>query len=493
MATRARRRSGQPTVRSGALSRAVARPPSLRALLQGVDHGSPIVVPPYPYVRRELPEAGRKTPDEDWGGYLDSFLAHNKSAFESLNLEPRIVAGRDRIRLELQAGGRAGAVPLISPITGKVAGGVVIAPRFGWPGVGRVLSATGWGSGPEFLSFPLVPGSGREVPPWVLAGPVLMRIAEMLGGLRVGYLEKQEVRSQPRGRIEWGEYTRRQLASGQWHRLPCRFSELGSDRRLRQAIRWTLERVYGELRSVGNDSTAASLSSLALQLLEQVADVVALRPRAADLQRSLSGAVMASRALTEGLRAMGWIADERGLGGGRTSDGLSWSLPLELLWERYVESVYRTEAVHRGAMVRSGGSGETTIPLGWRRGDIKSLTHLVPDLVITAHNEVQIVDAKYKPHFQELTVSGWHHFTESASEAHRADVHQVLAYAASLPAQVDVRATLVYPVTSELSEELGRRGIGTSVADIPRGTGKLRLELRAMAFGRGASRVGEAA
>ena len=450
-----------------------------------MDHGSPIVVPAYSYVRAEQPKPGRKIPDEDWGGFLDGFLGSNQRAFDALGLEPRIVAGRERIRLELRAGGRAGAVPLISPVTGQVAGGVVIAPRFGWSGVGRVLSATGWGSGPEFLPFPLVPGSGREVPPWVLAGPVLARIAEMLGSLRVGYREVQQLRSQPRGRIEWAEYARRQLASGQWHRLPCRFSELDSDRRLRQAIRWTLERVYGELRGVGNDSTASGLASLALQLLEKVADVVSVRPRTMDLQRNFGSSAMASRALSEGLRAMGWVADERGLGGGRMSDGLSWSLPLELLWERYVESVYRLEALQRGATVRSGQSGETTIPLGWRQGAIKSMTHLVPDLVISAHEEVQIVDAKYKPHFQDLTVGGWQRFTDSASEAHRADVHQVLAYAASLPADVDVRATLVYPVMSDLYEELERRRVGVAVADIPRGAGTLRLELRALAFGKG--------
>jgi 5-methylcytosine-specific restriction endonuclease McrBC regulatory subunit McrC len=312
---------------------------------------------------------------------------------------------------------------------------------------------------------------------------VLQRIAEMLGSLRTGYREKTEVRTQPRGRIDWPEYLRRQMATGQWHRLPCRFSELGSDRRLRQAIRWTLERVQGELRSVANDSTANTLSSMAILLLEEVADVVPSRPRPGELQRSLGGSMMASRALVEGLRAIGWVADERGLGGGRTSDGLAWSLPLEGLWERYVESVYRAEALRRGAIVRSGNSGETTVPLGWQRGDLKSMTHLVPDLVIAGHDEVQIVDAKYKPHFQELTVGGWQRFTESAREAHRADIHQVLAYAATLPAHIDARATLVYPVTALLAEELTRREIGTAVAEIPRGAGRLRLELRALAFG----------
>lgn len=50
-----------------------------------------------------------------------------------------------------------------------------------------MLSQTGWAAAPSFLEGALVPGSGREVPPWVLAGPVLARLAELLDALRRGY------------------------------------------------------------------------------------------------------------------------------------------------------------------------------------------------------------------------------------------------------------------------------------------------------------------
>jgi len=46
-------------------------------------------------------------------------------------------------------------------------------------------------------------------------------------------------------------------------------------------------------------------------------------------------------ALRRGIEAIAWIVDERGLGGGNERDGLAWVLPLEKLWESYVESVYR--------------------------------------------------------------------------------------------------------------------------------------------------------
>jgi hypothetical protein len=450
--------------------------PRSQPLLHAVDHGAPVVVPPQPYVAASR-EGG-------WGPHLDPFLARNQAALHSLALEPRIIAGREGVRLELQPGGRAGAVPLCSAVTGQVAGGMVVAPRFGWPGVGRVLSVTGWGSGPEFLAQPLVPGSGREVPPWVLAGPALHRLAELLAHLRLGYRERTEVRRHPRGQIQWSSYVSRQLPSGKWHHLPCRFSELETDSRLRQAVRWTLERLRNDLTEQStSDLVAILLTALARQLLEQVADVPARRPNRGELDPTLMGGAMASAAFREGLRAIGWIVDERGLGGGRSSDGLAWCLPLEQLWERYVEAVYRAEATRTGGKLRVGRLGETTIPLPWSDPLHRSLGHLVPDAIIRRPDSIQIVDAKYKAHFADLDATRWHQFTEEMQAAHRADIHQILAYAAAYGDAPTVQATLVYPVPQRLATVLADRGQDRSTAILPVGQRTITLELRALPFG----------
>ena len=130
----------------------VARTPNPQPLLHAVDNGPTVCVDPAPYI-----SGGR---DPGWGPHLDGFLSRNREALAAIGAEPLVVAGRNGIRLELKPGHSAGAVPLCSPVSGQVAGGLVVSPRFGWPGVGRVLAATGWGSGPQFLTQPLVPGSG---------------------------------------------------------------------------------------------------------------------------------------------------------------------------------------------------------------------------------------------------------------------------------------------------------------------------------------------
>ncbi len=456
----------------------LAKVPESTTLVHGLDCGAPVVIAPEPYIA-----ASR---DPGWGSYLAPFLATNRHALNALNLEPRVVSGRDGIRLELQPGMRAGAVPLRSAVSGRVTGGIVISPRFGWPGVGQVLSVTGWGSGPEFLSLPLVPGSGREVPPWVLAGPVLFRIRDLLQHLRPGYIERQDVRTHPRGQIQWGSYLRQQMPSGRWHHLPCRFSELDTDSRLRQIVRWTLERLHTDLGAAGGgDPIALSLIGQIVLLLQHVIDVPARRPLVSEMEQNLGGGPMISHALREGLRAISWIADERGLGGGRSSDGLAWSLPLEQLWERYVESMVREEATRSGGRVRVGRLGETVVPIGWSDASHKSLGHLVPDFVVHRFDGIEIIDAKYKAHFADLDTTRWFELAEETQAAMRADLHQILAYAATSGSADHVRATLVYPVRRRLYEDLAQYNRTETRAVIPVGQRQITLRMKAIPFGGG--------
>lgn len=277
------------------------------------------------------------------------------------------------------------------------------------------------------------------------------------------------------------------LTGGRWAHLPCRYPELATDPLLRRMARWGLERVRVDLALVGGrDPVARMLVSLADDLLFRVRDVLPLAPRRSDLDRLGTADRLLGVALARGLEALGWVAEERGLGGGREMDGLSWTLPLRELWERYVEALVRREAALAGASVRVGRRRETVFPVEWSDPSHRSLGHLVPDIVVFAGGAVHVVDAKYKAHLAELDEHGWQRFTEDAREAHRADIHQVLAYAALYSAE-EVRASLVYPLRRGTFEALARRGRDRSVAHLLHGARRVRLELRGVPFG--ASRV----
>ena len=71
-----------------------------------------------------------------------------------------------------KTGLKIGAFPLISPTSGKPEYGMVIKPRFEWIGVGNMLASMGWRIVPTLLN-PLLPGTERKVPTWVLSSVIL--------------------------------------------------------------------------------------------------------------------------------------------------------------------------------------------------------------------------------------------------------------------------------------------------------------------------------
>jgi hypothetical protein len=217
-------------------------------------------------------------------------------------------------------------------------------------------------------------------------------------------------------------------------------------------------------------------------LLEGVDDVLPRRPQLGEIENFLGSDLMSAKALKEGLQAISWIVDERGLGGGRSSDGLAWAMSLDKLWERYVESVAREEAKFTGGRVTVGRLGETTIPLPWDKSRQRALGHLIPDIIVHRAEGVEIIDAKYKSHFVDLDASGWYAFTEEVKAGVRADIHQVLAYASVFDDTVSVTATLAYPVTSELFEELTNQRRDVVTASIPVGRRIKKLQMRAIPF-----------
>jgi hypothetical protein len=442
-------------------------------LYRAVDNGPAIELDPVPF-------GGSN--EEGWGRAYESFRRLNQDAFDALGVVAAFDSTNRGPVLTLRPSGRAGAIPLRSGTTGQVVAGYVVRPRFGWSGVGSILSETGWSSAPSILQMPLVPGSGREVPPWVLAGPVIARLQALLEQLKRGFDFREEVCQSPRGTIRWASYLRGSLPRGQWHHVPCRYPDLSTDPILRGAIRWTLERVVEELGLVaGDDRVALGLRADARRLLEALGDVARVYPRPELINRLAGGDPLLAHTVRSGLEAIGWVRDERGLGGGRQMDGLAWSLPLEQLWEDYVSAQVRERVRQEGGVLRLGRRGETVTPLHWSDPTHRSMGHLVPDIVVTKAASVWIVDAKYKAHFAEIDESGWRQMADEIRESHRADIHQVLGYSALFDAP-EIKATLAYPLRQHTWESLRDRGQDRVLAELYSGNRHVRMELWGLPF-----------
>jgi hypothetical protein len=436
------------------------------------DNGRPVLAP-----------AASFCPAKQRGGWepcAESFVRLNTEALKSLDVRIEFGATASGTAIRLVPGGRVGAVPLRHSQTGHVVGGMVVRPRFGWAGAGQILAQTGWHAMPELHPLSAVPGSAREVPAWVLAGPVLARLTALLQSARRGYHSEVAVLSSPRGRILWDQYRNTSLVRGQWHRLPCRFPELSGDPQIRRFVRWAVERVLRSLRSAGGtDPVADQLADLAVRLLALLSDVSAQRPNRSQLAATSR---YCSVVVQRGLEALSWIAEDRGLGDVCSSEGVAWSLSLEALWERFVEAVVRSEAALTGGRVSSAFTGDTTVRVDWSDPVHRSLGHLAPDIVVRNRDNIHVVDAKYKSHLAELDEHQWRDFESVTRDAHRADIHQILAYASLFHAQ-RITATLVYPLRLETWKALRRRGRDVSVARLSNEGREITLELRGLPFG----------
>lgn len=451
------------------------RPFAAKPLLRATDNGAAVRLNPLHFAPAQR--------DRGWGAFVDGFIRANEWALARLDCRVDVAGGPDGAVLRIKPGGHTGAVPLRSAQTQAVVGGLVVVPRFEWAGVGRVLHETGWAAVPEFLDLPLVPGSGREIPPWVLAGPVIRRLGELLRTAKRGYRDRIEDLKRPRGRILWTEYTSEKMPAGKWDTLPCRYPDLASDPRLRRWIRWGLERVRTALVGAGgHDALALHLAHEASRLLGLIPETP-LFPARRELEATVGRRdVLLDAAVGRGLQALGWLVDERGLGGGRELDGLAWTLPLDRLWELYVAAHVANIARLAGGQLFVGHKGQTVFPLQWSDPSLRSLGHLTPDIVLRRHDELRVFDAKYKAHFAELDEAGWLRMADDVRDSHRADLHQVLAYAA-LFAAPRITTTLIYPLRPTTYAALHSRGRDIARAQLLHGGRELTLELQGLPFG----------
>jgi 5-methylcytosine-specific restriction endonuclease McrBC regulatory subunit McrC len=403
-----------------------------------------------------------------------------------VSIEPRLHG--DSVGVNVTSSVTIGALPLVSPVSGRPDHSIIVRPRFEWPGLGRMLATMGWRVLPQILPMPLLPQSERRIPPWVLATVVVYRLERLVRRLERRFEMVDEVWSAPRGSVNWAHYARRGVARGLPLRVPCRFPSLIDDRHLKAGVRFVVERQIGSLES--QRSTAPFVDMLigrCRDLLHGLHDVETRRPAPAEfegwLRRPLSGTEF-----TDGLQAMRWTIDERGLAGLSDLEGLPWAMRMDEFFEAWVETVTERIAHGAGALVRTGRRRQTVTPISWDPPFLGSQKSLVPDVVMERGDVTVIIDAKYKEHWEELTAHSWSGLEEDIRERHRADLLQALAYANLAPTP-RVTVALAYPCSRATWDSLKARGRLFHRAVVRADQKRVDLLLTAMPMGTATSEV----
>jgi len=409
------------------------------------------------------------------------FIQLNESAFRQLNVLPDIHFTGDQVKLRLTTRTRIGAVPLLSPVTYKPEFSLVSKPRYGWSGIGPVLSNTGWRTLPEILPMPQLRISERRIPPWVLSSVILTRLDELINQLDRRFEMTERYHQAPKGQVDWSDYARNQIPKGNFLKLRCSYPDLQENAQIKSMILYALKQQQQSLSS----QREAGLHVLQLLdhcnlLMSKVSDVPAVRPTRFLIDQMKSGSRMMPSFL-KGVEAIEWTSEEKGLAGLGDMHGLPWMMNMEELFESYMESILARLTRRYGGRLKTGRKRETIIPIRWDPPVTGSQRYLQPDVVYESDSQVHIFDAKYKDHWEDMNISSWYRMEEVLRQRHREDLLQVLAYA-SVNDGRRIACTLMYPCQRSTWDSLVSRGRHIHSAEINQGDRAVRLNLTAIPF-----------
>jgi len=408
----------------------------------------------------------------------EQFITQNRSLMALLDVRlERDYDGRD-VRLVIQSGNSVGAIPLISPTTARPDYGLVVQPRFPWAGIGPMLAEMGWRVSPTPLKLPLLLRSERRVPAWVLSFMILTRLKALLDSLDRRFELTSEMRRAPRGTVNWAKYATRSMPTASLLSIPCTFPDLLDNRLLKGAVRHAVERQLRALETQKEHGAFVHrLIEFGQRLLHRIQSVPVYIPSSITFGNWMQRPFRTER-FVNGLQALEWTIEERGLAGLSDREGIPWKLPMDQFFEAWIETVFRAVARRTGGQMKVGRKRETTHPINWEPPYLGSQKSLVPDVWLEFDSTTLIVDAKYKRHWEELQ-DPWSNVEEELRAQHRGDLLQVLAYA-NLARTSKVIACLVYPCSPQSWDSLRSRGRLIHRAQLTVGSRSLQLWLTAL-------------
>src|SRR5207342_103544 len=116
-------------------------------------------------------------------------------------------------------------------------------------------------------------------------------------------------------------------------------------------------------------------------LLRKVDAVPSRRPGIREIETWLRRPLKAD-SFIEGLQAIEWTVEERGLAGLSDLEGIPWTMPMEQFFEAWVETVMRCVARNAGGILKTGRQRETVAALAWSPPYLGSQRSLVPDMIL---------------------------------------------------------------------------------------------------------------
>ena len=320
-------------------------------------------------------------PESQTARLAAQFITDNRGILNDFGVTIETKYDGQRVSLLFSSSNYIGAAPLRSPTSGRVDYGLIIKPRFDWSGLGPMLSSMGWKIVPTALRLPLVPGTERKIPPWVLASITLHRIQLLLDQLNRNFNFVETNLAAPKGSVNWNLYATRRLPNLRLLDIPCKYPDLQDNDDLKAGIHYTLKLIMSSLQSQRTSGIfVLQLLDLCQYLILKVNSIMPKPPSSLSFQL-WNKIPIRTEAFREGLKAIEWTIEERGLAGLSNLHGLPWIMPMEQFFEAWIETIAGHIIRNIGGQLRAGRKRETITPISWDPPFTGSQKHLLPDII----------------------------------------------------------------------------------------------------------------
>ena len=356
--------------------------------------------------------------------YLQNFVNYNRDSLAFLGLEYSL--STNDVKLILKASQLVGCAPLISPVTGKQLGNIIVKSEY-QDDLDGIIPLIDGDIDLEYNTRLPLNNSPFVHPPIYLE---CIRFIEEFDKLDRTSWKKfsslNQIQRQPSSSTDWGKYVLRSSDPMMRLKYPNRVNRLITEHNEWFELMYVLSIAINEIQQ---NSTPKSVQQNYINQLPQLKQLIPHNRISPVKELKIHSNDPIN---IQNLKAIG-----NNILKNQTTLACAWTFNIAKLYERYVQYIFGRVMHKMGGNIHCNNKYRIT---GQRPS--WCLHYLEPDILLRYRNNEIIVDAKYKSHMMNL-----HTNTETLRDSFREDLHQVMAYS-SLSKSKDKTIVFCYPCSS---------------------------------------------
>ena len=363
--------------------------------------------------------------DRSMESVMQKFIDLNKENLSYLGISANLETIEGAPVIKLTTSKYIGAIPVKSPMNGKVVGDLVVTGRFG-ENAGELITLLDGKIKPEYSDeFHLVQESQITPPIFIECCKFIDMYMDAERCKWKKFTNQVKLHKQPSGSTLWEEYALRTACDpSQFSIYKNKSNVLTTDHLEWSQLNYVLNIAINELESPRSPLRIRATYSARIAQLKIRLKNKRVIP-ASNIQMRMSDPLIIKQ-----LKDLANIIINN-----KSNEKLAWRMDYAEFFERYVQYLL-------GDVAKKKGAHEIVNPhygIRYYSRPLWGLCYIEPDLILQKAQEQVVVDAKYKSH-----LFNWNVNNDELNDTFRHDFHQILAYC-SMNTMNNKQAMLVYP------------------------------------------------